>query len=99
MGARPAHPAHSLPSEALKTESISATAQVLLVRQSPRDGISGVVLGCSALAIDGQNQVPGSEDSEFTFAKGVWNAAAIETPDTFRWEEDGKGNLAPHYYP
>ena len=99
MGARPAHPAHSLPSEALKTESISATAQVLLVRQSPRDGISGVVLGCSAMVIDGQNQEPGSEAFEFTFAKGIWNATAIKTPDTFRWEEDGKRNLLPHYHP
>ena len=78
--------------------AITATARLLVVREDAEGDITGLALDCSAIAVNGKAQRSGVRDFEFTFSDGNWHATAIEAPETFRWEDDGKGNLTPRYH-
>ena len=81
----------------LNAGPVSATATLLLVRKDGKGNLSGIVLGCSGVAAHGEKQTIPALNSEFFLAGGDWTTTAIRPPETFRWQDHGKGQLIPAY--
>ncbi len=85
----------------LTAGTISATATFLLVRQDAMGNLTGIVLGAASLTNADRPMPIVSPDFEFslpaesgTLEPGV---IPIRPPETFRWQDNGAGQLTPRY--
>jgi hypothetical protein len=81
----------------LQSGSVSATATLLLVRESKNGDLRGIALDCSRIATGPTERALPDKNIEFELVDGTWKTTPILPPETFRWEENEKGQLVPVY--
>lgn len=81
----------------LEAGPVMAKATLLLVRQEKSGNLSGIVLQCASLTIDGKDYKPDTENLEFSMSGNKVVFSPIEEAEGFHWENNSQGQLVPIY--